>query len=153
MVPEVEDSSMSERLKKAVENVRILTAALNEIRDPLLWTKGQLFDSYDKHFYCLPNSPVCAIGAVMKAMHLCEGQYSNLPANALNALKALAKVTTYENPDDIDWVFVAPHIYTFNDANDTTHEQIVSAYETAIKHECETVRFEVAQESMNFNEK
>ena len=92
------------------DTLTILTAARNIITDPAMWYQGDYTASGEWN----TDEPCCAEGAIKRAAH-CRSAYS------YNAVTYIAAFT----PNHMG-------IHRFNDADDTTHADVMAVFDRAI---------------------
>lgn len=146
---------MTSKLSLAMAASRLLTEARDFIKDREHWGRGTLYEGLstpEARTSLAGASRVCAIGGVMKAANLGVDTYQNIsPKNHAEAFEAL-RVLAGTIQGDMDnesrqryhfhqW---GRDIHEFNDQI-AGHEEIVSAFDRAIEHQCSVVREMVLQ--------
>jgi len=142
-------ANISERGRKAMRAVEVLTGARNFLSNKNNWKKGDWIKSRR-------GEPVaaCALGALgVAAGAKSRDQIDDASVREKAAFQALADVIRPENAafhqryQASSW-FV--DVFGFNDRGDTSHADVLAAFDLAIEGQCQIVRQEAAQERFEF---
>lgn len=132
--------------------VRLLTMAKSYISDPDKWIKGAFAKGGDQNNYPSPwqyaelgDDPyMCGDGACIRARHKLQQELglSNTRRDRLysDAIEILAKATGRD-----DAHFAREGIWQFNDSHDTTHKDVMTAFDLAIEDVCKIVQENAAK--------
>ena len=141
------------KLATAMGAARLLTEARDFIKDQKHWIKASLYSGIeggDAEVSLASASRVCAIGGVMKVANLGIKDYNDIAtdchAEAFEALQTLANVIQgrarhYESGF---WQWAAD-VHAFNDAGNTSHAEVIGAFDKAVERQCAVVRDLAAQ--------
>ena len=122
----------------AFKAAKILRGARDFIADPSHWVKLSfgMKDGAGMNNALQDADRVCSLGAIGKVAGL-NGWGYDMTAEAFLAERCLLDVVTKD--DDFS------SVPEFNDADETTHKDVVAAFDLAIEEACKLVRKEVEE--------
>lgn len=131
---------MTKNLKIAMEAARLLRGARDFITDRSRWVKGSLVErgvqnlDWDGHIYNAPR--VCSLGAIRR---VAAAQHQMTDDTKVESLPGIIEA------DSVLSTIMGNDIIHFNDSDDTTHEDVLAAFDLAVEESCRIVQREAAK--------